>query len=240
IGLPFSLSLHVLQWEYKANPLISLNAAALRTRSISMESGAKWRQVILQVQVEHLDSEAFHRTMAATQRGLEYECDSVRECEVSLEKGMSRFSLTMHSNDCWVVATGYFDTMDPICGIPPCPNDYAWDYGSMMCISCKTGVAPPKVVGGDAQQRREIRAQESGSEPDTLQKRVTCPTLGAFNILGQRLILRLRNRVEAWTPGSEEGPTAEQLIANAGVQAAFQVACYVGSLVSGSKSNAGN
>ncbi|KAG6823758.1 hypothetical protein H0H93_003123, partial [Arthromyces matolae] len=71
--------------------------------------------------------------------------DSVRECEVSLEK----------------VATGYFDTMDPLCGVPPCPNNYAWDYGSKMCISCQTGVAPPKVVGGDAQYKRTLRALDS-------------------------------------------------------------------------------
>ncbi|KAG6848769.1 hypothetical protein H0H93_014269 [Arthromyces matolae] len=156
-----------------------------------------------------------------------FQSPSIRECEVSLEKGtyLPQFPF-MRNVNFRIVATGYFDTMDTLCGIPPCPNDYAWDYRSKMCISCQTGVAPPKVAGGDTQLRREILAEASERyEADTLQKRVNCPTLGAFNIPGQRVILRLRNRVEAWTVGQEEGPTAAQLVANPNVQAAFQVAC---------------
>ncbi|KAG6818789.1 hypothetical protein H0H93_001660 [Arthromyces matolae] len=107
------------------------------------------------------------------------------------------------------VDNGFFDTMDELCGIPPCPNGLAWDYGRKMCISCSTGVAPAKV--DEHQLRRDLGTLE-----------VNCPQVGAFHVPGGRTILRLANNIQAWAAGSEQGPTAEQLASNPQVQAAFQ------------------
>ncbi|KAG6849230.1 hypothetical protein H0H93_010298 [Arthromyces matolae] len=126
---------------------------------------------------------------------------------------------------------GYFEVMDSTCGVPPCPDDMAWDYENGMCMLCSwDGKTPPVKI--DENQiaaeapfwtRNPLSMKHTKHEIRShLQKRVKCNPFNRPANVPQD-VPYLPNDLQAWQDGHGHGPTVDIIAANATVREAFQV-----------------